>query len=210
MARKRFITSDMSIDEKIAEIAAENPVAALMWPWFITGFDDWGRMEAVPVKIKLSIFPAFPYTPKDIEEAIDLYDKHELVYRYEIDGNMYIAYFGFLNLQKQQYVRPSKFPDPDVNGPQAEEIKEYLHQCHTWPIRPSTPWMKYRAFVLRRDNYTCVYCGTKEKIGLDHIVPRSKGGSDTPDNLVAACFPCNRKKGARTPEQAGMVIRRDW
>jgi len=37
MARKRFVTSDMSIDEKIADIAAENPVAALMWPWFIIG-----------------------------------------------------------------------------------------------------------------------------------------------------------------------------
>lgn len=59
MARKRFITSDMSVDERIAEIAAENPVAALMWPWFITGFDDWGRMEAVPGKIKLSISQRF-------------------------------------------------------------------------------------------------------------------------------------------------------
>lgn len=44
MARKRFVTSDMSIDEKIADIAAENPTAALMWPWFITGFDDWGTL----------------------------------------------------------------------------------------------------------------------------------------------------------------------
>ena len=50
MARKRFITSDMSVDERIADIAVENPVAALMWPWFITGFDDWGRMEAVRSK----------------------------------------------------------------------------------------------------------------------------------------------------------------
>jgi len=164
----------------------------------------------VPVKIKLSIFPAFPYTPKDIEDAINLYNKYGIVHKYEVEGNSYMAFFDFLNLQRQQYVRPSKIPDPEPNGSQTEKIKKYLHLCHNWPIRPSTPWMKYRASVLRRDKYTCVYCGSKERIGLDHVIPRSKGGSDSPDNLVAACFPCNRKKGARTPEQAGMEIRRDW
>jgi hypothetical protein len=81
MARKRFVTSDMSVDERLAEIAAENPVAALMWPWFITNFDDWGRMEAVPMKIKLTVFPAFPYTADDISEAINLYAKHEIVHK---------------------------------------------------------------------------------------------------------------------------------
>ena len=108
MARKRFITSDMSIDEKIADIAVENPVAALMWPWFITGFDDWGRMEAVPVKIKLSIFPAFPYTPKDIKEAIDLYDKYGIVHKYEVDGKVYIAVEPEKYYKYQTYIRGNK------------------------------------------------------------------------------------------------------
>jgi len=117
MARKRFITSDMSIDEKIASIAAENPVAALMWPWFITGFDDWGRMEAVPVKIKLSIFPAFPYTPKDIEEAIDLYDKFGIVHKYEVDGKEYIAIEPEKYYKYQTYIRGNKREVDSSNCP---------------------------------------------------------------------------------------------
>lgn len=108
MARKRFVTSDMSIDEKIADIAAENPVAALMWPWFITGFDDWGRMEVVPGKIKLSIFPAFPYTSKDIEEAINLYDKYGIVHKYEVDGKAYIAIEPEKYYKYQTYIRGNK------------------------------------------------------------------------------------------------------
>ena len=117
MARKRFITSDMSIDEKIAEIAAENPVAALMWPWFITGFDDWGRMEANPLKIKLSIFPAFPYTAEDIEKAINLYSEHGLVHRYEVYGKLYLA----INPEKfyyyQTYIRGEKREKDGSNCP---------------------------------------------------------------------------------------------
>lgn len=117
MGRKRFITSDMSIDERIANIAVENPVAALMWPWFITGFDDWGRMEASPVKIKLSIFPAFPYTAKDIEQAIELYATCGLVYKYEVNGRQYIA----INPQKfykyQTYIRGNKRESDDSNCP---------------------------------------------------------------------------------------------
>jgi DnaD/phage-associated family protein len=124
MARKRFVTSDMSIDEKIADIAAENPVAALMWPWFITGFDDWGRMEAVPVKIKLSIFPAFPYTPKDIEEAIDLYDKFGIVHKYEVDGKEYIAIEPEKYYKYQTYIRGNK---REIDG----------SNC---PAPPNPPW----------------------------------------------------------------------
>jgi hypothetical protein len=124
MARKRFVTSDMSIDEKIAEIAADNPTAALMWPWFITGFDDWGRMEAVPVKIKLSIFPAFPYTPKDIQEAINLYNNHGIVHKYEVDGKEYIAVEPEKYYKYQTYIRGNK---REVDG-------------SNYPAPPNPPW----------------------------------------------------------------------
>ena len=46
MARKRFVTSEISTDRKIAKLAEKNPVAAALWPWFITALDDWGRMNA--------------------------------------------------------------------------------------------------------------------------------------------------------------------
>ena len=63
--------------------------------------------------------------------------------------------------------------------------------------------------VFRRDEYTCQYCGRKtSKLTVDHIVPRHRGGQHTWPNLVTACSACNRKKGGRTPPQAGMRLMR--
>jgi len=66
-----------------------------------------------------------------------------------------------------------------------------------------------RRNILLRDNFECVYCGTKSRtLTIDHIIPRERGGPDTWDNLVTACSPCNLKKSNRTPEEAGMVLRK--
>ena len=63
--------------------------------------------------------------------------------------------------------------------------------------------------VLRRDNYTCQYCGRQgHHLTIDHVVPRHMDGRHTWTNLVAACSPCNRRKGGRTPDQAKMQLRR--
>lgn len=51
-----------------------------------------------------------------------------------------------------------------------------------------------REHVLARDNFACVYCGSKEKLEIDHIVPASKGGATSPKNLVVACEHCNGSK----------------
>ncbi len=68
--------------------------------------------------------------------------------------------------------------------------------------------MLSRKNILRRDRYRCQYCGSREKLTVDHVVPRSRGGSDAWKNLVAACTACNNKKGNRTPEEARMSLRR--
>jgi 5-methylcytosine-specific restriction endonuclease McrA len=63
--------------------------------------------------------------------------------------------------------------------------------------------------VLRRDNYTCQYCGQKvPHMTIDHIIPRSQGGKHEWDNLVAACPTCNHRKGGRTLVQAHMRLLR--
>lgn len=54
--------------------------------------------------------------------------------------------------------------------------------------------------ILNRDNFTCRYCGKKahdSEIEVDHIIPRSKGGCDSEDNLITSCFSCNRGKAAK-------------
>jgi 5-methylcytosine-specific restriction endonuclease McrA len=63
-----------------------------------------------------------------------------------------------------------------------------------------------RREVLRRDKHACQYCGSTKKLTLDHVIPRSKGGKHTWDNVVTACERCNSQKGDRTPQQAGMIL----
>jgi len=62
--------------------------------------------------------------------------------------------------------------------------------------------------VLIRDRFKCAYCGARrEKLSIDHIIPKSRGGKMTFDNCVAACKPCNLKKGGRTPNEARMYLK---
>ena len=66
-----------------------------------------------------------------------------------------------------------------------------------------------RKNILIRDKFRCRYCGkegTPTGLTLDHVMPRSRGGKFSWQNIVAACLDCNAKKGDRTPEEAGMAI----
>jgi 5-methylcytosine-specific restriction endonuclease McrA len=66
-----------------------------------------------------------------------------------------------------------------------------------------------RTRIYIRDNFTCQYCSKKmeaKHLTLDHVLPRSKAGTSSPENLVAACKPCNSRKDNRTPEQARMPL----
>lgn len=66
-----------------------------------------------------------------------------------------------------------------------------------------------RKNILIRDQYTCQYCHTRFGAGeltLDHVVPRSRGGSNTWENLVACCLRCNNRKGDRLPQEASMSL----
>jgi 5-methylcytosine-specific restriction endonuclease McrA len=62
--------------------------------------------------------------------------------------------------------------------------------------------------ILIRDRFRCAYCGgRKEKLSIDHIIPKSRGGKMNFENCVAACKPCNLKKGGRTPREARMYLK---
>ena len=66
-----------------------------------------------------------------------------------------------------------------------------------------------RKSILLRDRHTCQYCNRSlapKLLTLDHVVPRSKGGDGTWENLVAACCVCNNRKADRTPTEAGMPL----
>jgi 5-methylcytosine-specific restriction endonuclease McrA len=63
-----------------------------------------------------------------------------------------------------------------------------------------------RRAVFARDRHRCQYCGSERHLTVDHVVPRSKGGLDTWDNVVTSCAPCNRKKADRPPHLAGLRL----
>ncbi len=68
-----------------------------------------------------------------------------------------------------------------------------------------------RRNVFKRDCFTCQYCGTQpdgEALTIDHVCPRAQGGGSSWENCVLACGPCNARKANRTPEQAGMRLRK--
>jgi 5-methylcytosine-specific restriction endonuclease McrA len=68
-----------------------------------------------------------------------------------------------------------------------------------------------RINIFGRDTFTCQYCGgrrPRSELNLDHVIPRSLGGRSTWENVVCSCLDCNRKKGGRTPKQAGLRLQR--
>ena len=79
-----------------------------------------------------------------------------------------------------------------------------LHRYVRVPYREGT--VATRRGVLRRDNHECAYCG-KAAATVDHVIPRSRGGDDSWENMVACCLRCNNTKGDRTLAQLGWQLR---
>jgi 5-methylcytosine-specific restriction endonuclease McrA len=65
-----------------------------------------------------------------------------------------------------------------------------------------------RRAVFARDRWECQYCGSRTNLTVDHVVPRSKGGPSSWDNIVASCAPCNRRKGDQLLRHVNMSLRR--
>ena len=80
------------------------------------------------------------------------------------------------------------------------------------PTRAFKKGVKFsRVNVMARDEFVCQYCGGRfpmSQLNYDHVVPRVRGGKTVWENIVTSCYDCNDKKGARTPEQAKMTLRR--
>lgn len=71
-------------------------------------------------------------------------------------------------------------------------------------IKPARNPAFTRFNVFLRDRFSCQYCGSRDDLTFDHLIPRSRGGMTTWDNVVTACSPCNLQKGGMMPHQCGM------
>lgn len=93
------------------------------------------------------------------------------------------------------YTVSSKFPVPSII-----RIQQHV-RIQSWAA------ILTKSNILKRDQHTCQYCGSKNvPLTIDHVIPKVLGGKETWTNLVTACIKCNNKKGDRTPEQAGMKL----
>ena len=63
-----------------------------------------------------------------------------------------------------------------------------------------------RQRIYKRDGFECTYCGNRRNLTIDHILPKSRGGENTWQNIVTCCSSCNRMKGDRTPDEANMKL----
>lgn len=88
-----------------------------------------------------------------------------------------------------------------VEAPSVVRLRYFVHV----PYRAQAPLTRRAVFA--RDGWTCQYCGAPAE-NLDHVIPRSKGGEHTWENVVAACRRCNSKKENRRPEDAGLRLAR--
>ncbi len=89
------------------------------------------------------------------------------------------------------------------NAPAVLRMKSYIKPRSHRSVRLS------RDNIFLRDEYTCQYCCKKfptRELTLDHVMPISRGGGKTWENLVTACHKCNRVKASRTPKEAGMPL----
>jgi len=95
-----------------------------------------------------------------------------------------------------EYDRFVRSPTSQMRLPSVVSLKTY--------VKPALFPAFTRFNVFLRDRFSCQYCGAREDLTFDHVIPRSRGGLTRWDNVVTACAPCNLAKGNALPSDAGM------
>ena len=95
-----------------------------------------------------------------------------------------------------EYDKVVRSPTFEIRLPSVISLKTY--------VKPSRHPAFTRFNVFLRDRFTCQYCGNREDLTFDHVIPRSKGGQTTWENVVAACAPCNLRKADHLPRDVAM------
>ena len=96
----------------------------------------------------------------------------------------------------QEYDQIVRTPRRAFKLPAVVSLKTFVKP----PRQPA--FTRFNVFL--RDRFSCQYCGTRDDLTFDHLLPRSRGGHTTWINVVAACSPCNLRKGNMTPPEAKM------
>lgn len=190
MARARNIKPGFFKNEVLAELPFE---ARLLFIGLWTLADREGRLEDRPKRIKAELFP---FDGFDVDSMLSRLQSDQFLTRYTVDGARFIQIENFVKHQDPHYKeKASEIPAP--------EGRDNL-------ILATGVTRSQRARILERDGYTCQGCGSKEHLCIDHILPVSRGGDSTDDNLQTLCLSCNTKKGNKLDgEDKNRKFRRD-
>ncbi len=99
-----------------------------------------------------------------------------------------------------EYDAVVRSPSTKIRIPSVVVLKDYVRP------RKQVAFTRFNLFL--RDEFQCQYCGAVGELTFDHVVPRSKGGVTSWENVVAACTVCNFRKGSRSLTQAGLSLRK--
>ncbi|SFB14706.1 5-methylcytosine-specific restriction endonuclease McrA [Poseidonocella pacifica] len=99
-----------------------------------------------------------------------------------------------------QYDHVVRSPSTHIRIPSVVVLKDY--------VKPQKRVAFTRFNLFLRDEFRCQYCGSKGELTFDHVVPRAAGGTTNWENVVAACAPCNLRKGSKSLRRAGMSLRK--
>lgn len=146
MSRKRYISTEISNDEKVADLADCSLLATLLYTWAIPHMDDWGRITGNIREFKLLVCPGLDISNRDVEEAINHIVNVKLWVRYEVDGKKCISVLNQENWFKHQsYIGKDKraddskssFPTPQ-NAEEHRETPKNTEEERKTPENPSS------------------------------------------------------------------------
>ena len=175
MARARNIKPGFFKNEVLAEMPME---ARMLFIGLWTLADREGRLEDRPKRIKMELFP---YDSFDVDPMLSRLQADGFLTRYDVGGVRFIQIENFVKHQDPHYKeKASEIPPPEG----VEDI-----------IKATAVTRGQRVRILERDGYRCQSCGAESHLCIDHVIPVSRGGDSSDDNLQVLCHSCNTKKG---------------
>jgi hypothetical protein len=173
--RARLIKPQFFRDVKLLALA---PLTRMLFAGLWTLADREGRLEDDPLQIRMEVLPLDPCDP---DALLGELAAGGFIQRYQVGSRHYIQVTNFLKHQQPHYKEPaSTIPAPP--GHQDSQVV-------TFGVSN-----EQRARILARDRSTCLRCGATDNLTIDHIHPRSRGGSGDDDNLQTLCRRCNSTK----------------
>ncbi len=178
MARRRYLSTDVSKDKVVNRLAMEaDDFAALLYTWMIPHAGDDATVEGDPEELLMVAMPGRrDKQPEDIANALTAMDDRGII---EWDRDA-----GVVRFPKERWRRLRG--RPTLSQPRIEWLKTRNQ------ARPR---------ILERDGYGCVRCDSTDRLEIDHILPLARGGGNEDDNLQTLCRPCNRRKWAFLPDE---------